>query len=149
MSAPLAPAVNLASVLATAHLAAGNGPAIALIGQEGPCTFTELHNRIQAIAGWMVTRGVARGDRVVLHLPNSIDMVAGWLATQWIGALPVAVPPAVEQRGPRRRGGRPQSLLKVSFGLRVGSLSIPFSVRLHYPAVNGVTWCSEHCSACS
>jgi 2-aminobenzoate-CoA ligase len=89
------PAVNLASVLVSEHLVAGKGSQIALIDHSGAWTYQAVHNRVQSLAGGLSARGVLPGDRVLLHLPNGIDLVSTWLATEWLGAIAVAVPPAL------------------------------------------------------
>ncbi|MEU7816585.1 AMP-binding protein [Pseudonocardia sp. NPDC049154] len=48
-------------------------------------------------AGWLATRGVRRGDRLVTLVPTSIDSLGLWWGAALLGALEVPVNP--ELRG--------------------------------------------------
>lgn len=50
-------------------------------------SWSELRSRVQAFAGHLAARGVARGSKVVLHLYNSIDAVVAHTAVQYLGAV--------------------------------------------------------------
>ena len=59
---------------------------------EGPAetiTYGQFHARIGRLAGGLKHRGVARGDRVLIHLENCPEAVLAWYACTWIGAVAV------------------------------------------------------------
>jgi fatty-acyl-CoA synthase len=56
-------------------------------------TFAELHQQALAVAGWLQTRGVKRGDRVVLFMQNCPQFVAAFYGVQRLGAVVVPVNP--------------------------------------------------------
>jgi len=59
---------------------------------EGPAetiTYGQFHARIGRLAGGLRHRGVARGDRVLIHLENCPEAVLAWYACAWIGAVAV------------------------------------------------------------
>ena len=46
-------------------------------------------NSTRASCGWRAACGVARGDRVLIHLENCAEAVLAWYACAWIGAVAV------------------------------------------------------------
>lgn len=54
-------------------------------------TYEQLWNRAARVAGGLVERGLARGDRVALLLPAGIDWIAGFLGTLLAGGVVVPV----------------------------------------------------------
>ena len=87
---------------------AARGDVTALTIEGEPTTLAALDERAARVAGWLRTRGVEPGDRVLLCAPNSIALVVAYLATLRTGA--VAVPmgagltqPEIEQRASRAR----------------------------------------------
>jgi malonyl-CoA/methylmalonyl-CoA synthetase len=69
--------------------ARGDAPALAIDGAEA--THGELDERAAGVAGWLRTRGVEPGDRVLLCAPNSLALVVAYLATIRVGATAVPV----------------------------------------------------------
>lgn len=64
------------------------GPAIALIvPEERSFTFEELDALASRFAGGMASRGVKRGDRVVLYLPNCWQWIIAYHAIARLGAV--------------------------------------------------------------
>ena len=64
--------------------------AVTTIGEDGTTTTTtwaELRAQVAAFAGWLRTRGVRPGDRVVGYLPNSTPTLVAFLASASIGAV--------------------------------------------------------------
>ncbi|MDX2087106.1 MAG: amino acid adenylation domain-containing protein, partial [Kofleriaceae bacterium] len=65
----------------------------------GRVTYRELAARIARVAGWLVARGVKRGDHVVVSVERSVDMVVAVLAVMRVGAAYVPIDPEFpEQR---------------------------------------------------
>lgn len=58
-------------------------------------TFAELDALVEHWARRLQDAGVARGDRVVTLLPTGVDELALWMAAAWLGAVEVAVNPAL------------------------------------------------------
>jgi long-chain acyl-CoA synthetase len=52
-------------------------------------TYSELDDYISGLAGWLISRGVQRGDRVVLLLQNSSEFVISFFAIAKLGAIAV------------------------------------------------------------
>jgi len=67
-------------------------PAVA--GAAGVLRYAELDQKANALAAWMRTAGVARGDRVVIWAEKSPDVVAAMQAVLRLGAAYVPVDPA-------------------------------------------------------
>jgi acyl-CoA ligase (AMP-forming) (exosortase A-associated) len=85
--------VNLANT--AWELLAGNLPAgaerLAVVDGERRCTYGELERRAAAVAAWLTSRGVRRGDRVGIHLRKSLEEVVGMFAVWRAGAVAVDV----------------------------------------------------------
>jgi 2,3-dihydroxybenzoate-AMP ligase len=71
--------------------AAAHGPRTAL---AGGVTYAELDERADRLARGLLGLGIARGERVVVHLPNVPEFVVATFALLRIGALPVYALPA-------------------------------------------------------
>lgn len=57
-------------------------------GEVRECSWGELRERAASLAAAMYhTKGVRRGDRVVVVAANSIETFVVWLATNWLGAI--------------------------------------------------------------
>ena len=81
---------------------AERGDVTALTIEGESATHAALDERAARVAGWLRTRGVEPGDRVLLCAPNSIALVVAYLATLRTGAVAVPVgagstPPEIEQ----------------------------------------------------
>ncbi|MBL8385991.1 MAG: AMP-binding protein [Burkholderiales bacterium] len=59
------------------------------VGAGCTITYGAFHQRIRRIAGGLVRRGVAPGDRVLIHLENCPEALLAWYACAWIGAVAV------------------------------------------------------------
>ena len=69
---------------------ADDRPAIIAYGEDGRCTRltrAELKTTVMALAGWMQSKGVRRGDRVAAYLPNGEHALIAMLATAAIGGI--------------------------------------------------------------
>ncbi len=56
-------------------------------------TFAQLHSQAQALAGWLQSKGVARGDRVLLFMQNSPQFVVAFYGIVRADAVVVPVNP--------------------------------------------------------
>ena len=68
--------------------------AVALVCNGIELTYRELSDRTERVAGWFASRGVSRGDKVVISVERSIDMVVAILAVLRVGAAYVPIDPA-------------------------------------------------------
>jgi benzoate-CoA ligase len=79
---------NAAEDLIAPNLAARAGK-VAIIDVHGPCTFTELADRINRMAAAWTGLGVERGDRVLLCLLDTRDFPTVFLGAIKAGVVPV------------------------------------------------------------
>ena len=56
-------------------------------GSSESLTFDELSHRSDALASWLRSVGVARGDRIVLMLGNQVELWESMLAAMKLGAV--------------------------------------------------------------
>jgi acyl-CoA ligase (AMP-forming) (exosortase A-associated) len=66
---------------------AARGDHPVLVDQGRPVTYAELASDVDALAGWLASLGVRRGDRVGVHLYKSVDEVLVMFAAARIGAV--------------------------------------------------------------
>lgn len=52
-------------------------------------TYARFHHAVGRIAGGLARRGVAAGDRVLIHLDNCPEGLLAWYACAWLGAVAV------------------------------------------------------------
>ncbi|MEW2516834.1 (2,3-dihydroxybenzoyl)adenylate synthase [Actinacidiphila alni] len=74
--------------------AAEHGDRTAVVGGGARMTYAELDARADDLARGLLALGLARGDRIVVHLPNRPEFVIATFALLRIGALPVYALPA-------------------------------------------------------
>ncbi|TDD39556.1 (2,3-dihydroxybenzoyl)adenylate synthase [Saccharopolyspora elongata] len=67
----------------------------ALVAGDRRMTYGELASSVDRAAALLATRGLRRGDAVVVQLPNSLEFVVLVLALMRIGALPMLILPAL------------------------------------------------------
>lgn len=65
------------------------GEAIAIISDEMRLSYRELDERASCLAGYMQAQGIARGDRIALHLRNGPEYVIADLAILKLAAIKV------------------------------------------------------------
>ncbi|NNE64824.1 MAG: AMP-binding protein, partial [Gammaproteobacteria bacterium] len=53
---------------------------VAVIEPEKSITYADLNRLVTTISDWLDSRGMAKGDRVGIHLANSIDYIAIYYA---------------------------------------------------------------------
>ena len=69
---------------------ADDTPALVAHGEDGRCTRltrAEIRTKVMALAGWMQSKGVGRGDRVAAYLPNGEHALITMLATAALGGI--------------------------------------------------------------
>jgi len=66
-------------------------PAYRFFGRD--MSFTELKRQAESLAGWMQSRGLAKGDRVMLYMQNCPQYVVAFYAIQRADAVVVPVNP--------------------------------------------------------
>ncbi|MEV0262288.1 AMP-binding protein [Streptomyces sp. NPDC050617] len=74
--------------------AAATPDALALVDESRRWTYQELDVRADRLAAGLHDLGIARGDRVVVHLPNTAEFVELSFALFRLGAIPVMALPA-------------------------------------------------------
>ena len=88
------PRMNAAVELLDAMIARGHGDSIALINDDGCCTWRELAAQVDRIAHVLTgPMGLVPGNRVLLRGGNHPMMAACWLATVKAGLVAVATMP--------------------------------------------------------
>jgi fatty-acyl-CoA synthase len=68
-----------------------NKPAYVFFGR--PLTFRQLHQQAEALAAWLQSHGVRKGDRVLLFMQNCPQFVVAFYAVQRADAVVVPVNP--------------------------------------------------------
>jgi carnitine-CoA ligase len=58
-------------------------------GQGRRWTYAELKAEVDKLAGGLQAKGIAKGDKVLIHSENSPEMVLSWLACATVGAVGV------------------------------------------------------------
>ena len=69
---------------------ADDSPSFIAYGEDGRCTRLtrrEVQHRTLALAGWMQSKGIGKGDRVAAYLPNCETTLIAMLATASLGAI--------------------------------------------------------------
>src|SRR5699024_9783742 len=70
--------------------ASAQRPALWIVEQDGSeatWTFSELSRRSNQVANWLRSRGVGRGDRMILMLGNQVELWETILAAMKLGAV--------------------------------------------------------------
>jgi 2-aminobenzoate-CoA ligase len=91
--------INCASEFVDVHVARGHGAATALIGTDGPVSYTDLQSRVNRIARVLTEDlGLASGSRVLLRSGNNPELAACWLAVVKAGCIAVTTMPLLRAR---------------------------------------------------
>jgi len=115
------------------HVEHGRAEQVALI-YDSPVTSTvraftyrELRDEVARFAGVLATRGVTRGDRVVIYMPMVPEAVIGMLACARIGAIHSVVFGgfASAELASRITDARPKAVLTASCGIEIDRV-IPY-----------------------
>mmetsp|Transcript_27815 Transcript_27815/g.60862 ORF Transcript_27815/g.60862 Transcript_27815/m.60862 type:complete len:741 (-) Transcript_27815:178-2400(-) len=84
---------NIAYNALDRHVEAGNGDKVAFYwegnepGLDAKLTYAELKDEVCKVANWLRSKGVKKGDRVILYAPMIMELPIGMLACARIGAI--------------------------------------------------------------
>lgn len=112
------------------HVAEGRGAQAALIwdspvtGGQARLSYAELLDRTARLAGALASRGVGRGDRVVLYMPMVPEAVIAMLACARLGAVHSVVFGgfAAAELAARIADAEPKAVIAASCGIEPGRL---------------------------
>ncbi|HEV8713195.1 MAG TPA: benzoate-CoA ligase family protein [Candidatus Binatia bacterium] len=90
--------LNAAEELVRRNLESGFAHKVAIYYGQETTTYAELSQAVQRLAGVLASRGVGKGDRVLLRVPNTPDFIVSWLAVLHLGAIAVATVPLLRER---------------------------------------------------
>ncbi|CKG97995.1 MULTISPECIES: salicylate synthase [Pseudomonadota] len=77
-----------------AQWARNYGDRIVLINETGEClTYTQLHERVERIAGGLYASGLRAGDHAMVHMPNTFGFFYSFFALLRVGVIPVMAMP--------------------------------------------------------
>jgi len=62
---------------------------IAVKDSKSSLTYSELNERVNALANFLIEMGISKGDKIALLFTNCVEFVEVHLATQKIGAVSV------------------------------------------------------------
>lgn len=107
------------------HCETGRGDQLAIIydspvtQQKSTLTYHELKIAVSKLAGAMVSRGVTKGDRVIIYMPMVAEAVIGMLACARIGAIHSVVFGgfAAKELASRIDDAKPKMILSASCGI--------------------------------
>jgi len=125
---------NIAALLDAAAERVPERPALCF--QGGTCSFKELQRRVQRFATMLTSRGVRRGERVIIMIPMSPDLYVALLAVIRCGAVAVFVDPWISMgriaafasfAEPSAFIGIPKSHLLRLFNPKLAGLKLTFS----------------------
>lgn len=84
--------MDIGQVLNGLKVHAKNQPnKLAIIYNDEEITFKDLNNRVNALANSLLSRGVRKGDHVILYMRNRLEMAEVYYALGKIGAVAVPV----------------------------------------------------------
>ncbi|MCC5955552.1 MAG: propionyl-CoA synthetase [Natronohydrobacter sp.] len=110
------------------HVAAGRGDQVAVI-HDSPVTqsitkltYTEMHDRVAALAGAMAAKGVTKGDRVIIYMPMVPEALMAMLACARLGAIHSVVFGgfAAHELAVRIDDAQPKCIIAASCGIEPG-----------------------------
>jgi propionyl-CoA synthetase len=110
------------------HVAAGRGAQAALIydspitGAKQRITYAELQGRVARLAGALATRGIRKGDRVIVYMPMVPEAAIAMLACARLGAVHSVVFGgfAAAELAARIDDATPKAVISASCGLEPG-----------------------------
>ena len=126
---------------------ADDSPAFIAYGEDGRCTRLtrhEVRSRALALAGWMQSKGIGKGDRVAAYLPNCETSLIAMLATASLGGIFSSCSPDFGLNGVADRFGQitPKLLIAVDGysynGKEIDRLSIVADLAQKLPSLKHV-----------
>ena len=112
------------------HVAAGRGTQPAIIwdspmtGRIETITYAELLDRVARLAGALASRGVGKGDRVIIYMPMVPEAAIAMLACARLGAVHSVVFGgfAAAELATRIADAKPKAIVSASCGLEPGRI---------------------------
>lgn len=128
------------------HVEAGNGDRVAIIhdspvtDSQSRITYSDLRDRVAALAGALNARGVEKGDRVVIYMPMVPEALIAMLACARIGAIHSVVFGgfAANELAVRIDDAQPKAILAASCGIE------PTRVVAYKPLIDGAVAQAKH-----
>lgn len=119
--------LNTCDLALDTHVRQGNGDRTALIydspvtGQKKQFTYAELTDRVSRFAGALASKGISKGDRVVIYMPMIPEAVIAMLACARLGAIHSVVFGgfAAREIAVRIDDAKPKAILTASCGIEV------------------------------
>jgi propionyl-CoA synthetase len=110
------------------HVAAGNGDRTAIIydspitGAKARISYSELLDRVARLAGSLASKGVEKGDRVIIYMPMIPEALVAMLACARLGAVHSVVFGgfAAPELAVRIDDAQPKALIAASCGIEPG-----------------------------
>ncbi|WP_299131654.1 propionyl-CoA synthetase [uncultured Amaricoccus sp.] len=110
------------------HVEAGHGDRVAIIhdspvtGSKERITYADLRERVARLAGALASRGIVKGDRVIIYMPMLPEALVGMLACARIGAIHSVVFGgfAAPELAVRIDDAAPKAILLASCGIEPG-----------------------------
>jgi benzoate-CoA ligase len=82
---------NAAVDLIGRNLAAGRGGKVAFVDDQGQCTYAQLAERVERVAGVLLSLGLRREERIAIAMLDCCDWPAVFLGAIKAGIVPVAL----------------------------------------------------------
>ncbi|MBZ0130641.1 MAG: propionyl-CoA synthetase [Rhodobacteraceae bacterium] len=128
------------------HVEAGNGDRVAIIydspitGRQAKITYAELQDRTARLAGALATKGVVKGDRVIIYMPMVPEALVAMLAVTRIGAIHSVVFGgfAANELATRIDDATPKAIIAGSCGIEPGRV-VPYK-----PLLDGAIDLARH-----
>ncbi len=119
--------INTSDAALDANIRAGRGDQKALIydspvtGNQRSYTYSELTEEVALFAGALKSRGIEKGDRVIIYMPMIPEAVIAMLACARLGAIHSVVFGgfAANELAVRIDGAAPKALITASCGIEV------------------------------
>lgn len=113
-------------------------------------TFAQLADEASRVAALLERSGLGRGRRCAILLPTSLEWIVSFYALQWLGAVPVALPPDLEPAIAARRLAAVRAAAAVTTSEAAGPLADAcHSVGLPVAMADGCSLRAEARSACA
>ena len=128
------------------HVENGRGDQVAVIydspitGRQSKTTYTEMLDKVARLAGAMQSKGITKGDRVIIYMPMITEALVAMLACERIGAIHSVVFGgfAANELAVRIDDATPKAILAASCGLEPGRTVA------YKPLIDGAIEIAEH-----
>jgi propionyl-CoA synthetase len=128
------------------HVEAGHGDRVAIIydspitGAKAKITYAELQDKVSRLAGALASKGVVKGDRVIIYMPMVAEALVAMLAVTRIGAIHSVVFGgfAANELATRIDDATPKAIIAGSCGIEPGRV-VPYK-----PLLDGAIELAAH-----